>query len=175
MPMTGIERRGPSMVGIARASIAARLNGAPYTPEAMGPSQAVFVTLRTRTRDALRGCVGRLAPAFADLGQEIASCAQSAAFSDPRFDPVTASELSGLRIEISLLSQPSAIAGPEQLDPARYGVVVKSGDKGAVLLPQIPGIETVAEQVSAVLRKAGIDPDAEFALSRFEVEKYVEP
>lgn len=143
-------------------------------PFGLGPS-AVFVTLRT-LRGELRGCLGALTPVEADVARETARLAVLAATRDPRFDPVTPGELAGLRLEVSVLSPEEPARGVEDLDPARYGIVVRDGQgRHAVLLPHLDGVVDARMQVHCALRKAGITPGADVSLSRFEVHEFCEP
>jgi AMMECR1 domain-containing protein len=76
---------------------------------------------------------------------------------------------------VSVLGPEETIAGPAELDPARYGVVVRDGfGRHALLLPDIPGIDDAGSQIDIAKRKAGIDPEAAVRLSRFEVRKWDE-
>jgi AMMECR1 domain-containing protein len=54
-----------------------------------------------------------------------------------------------------------------QLDPHTYGVIVRRGDRQALLLPGIDGIDTPEQQVVAACEKAGIDRRAPLELERF--------
>ena len=92
-----------------------------------------FVTLHYRGR--LRGCVGQL-PSKDTLAEVVAHCAKSAALEDPRFKQVCAAELSGIEIEISVLSLPVDVT-PEQIEPGKHGLIVSCGWKRGVLLPQV--------------------------------------
>ena len=67
------------------------------------------------------------------------------------------------------------MSGVEDLDPERYGVVVRDehGRRG-LLLPGIPGIMDALTQVAVARRKAGILPGAHVVLSRFVVTKWEE-
>jgi len=143
-------------------------------PEQSTGSAGVFVTLRDRA-GRLRGCVGSLEPKRSDLMSETARSAVLAATRDPRFAPVTPAELGDLTIEVSVLAAEESIGHIDELDPARYGVVVRdpSGRQG-LLLPDVPGIESATVQVDVARRKAGIPADAALVLSRFEVFKYLE-
>lgn len=130
----------------------------------------VFVTLRSNDGE-LRGCVGQLTPAYPSLVEEVAHCAQSAASHDPRFEPVRSDELPGLKIEVSVLDEPEDVSSAEQLDPGRYGVLVRSESRLGVLLPDIGGVETAAQQLAIARGKAGIAPDSEVRVQRFLVRK----
>jgi len=92
-----------------------------------------FVTLHRLGR--LRGCVGQLASKDA-LVSVVAYCAKAAALDDPRFSPMTAPELDGLAIEISVLSSLVEISS-EQIEPGKHGLMVTRGGKRGVLLPQV--------------------------------------
>ena len=92
-----------------------------------------FVTLHRMGR--LRGCVGQLA-SKEPLVSVVAYCAMAAALDDPRFAPMTASEIDGLAIEISVLSPLTEISC-EQVEPGKHGLMVSRGVKRGVLLPQV--------------------------------------
>lgn len=132
---------------------------------------ACFVSLKRHGE--LRGCIGTLSPAEADLGHEILRNTAAAAFNDPRFPPVGLDEVAELTCSVDVLGRPEA-ADLSGLDPRRFGVIVSCGLRRGVLLPDLPGVETVAEQVAIALRKAGISPDEPFAVERFTVERYRE-
>jgi len=136
-----------------------------------GRRAACFVSLKRRGE--LRGCIGTLTPAEADLGHEIVRNTAAAAFSDPRFPPVDPEEVDGLNCSVDVLGrpEPTDLSG---LDPQRYGVIVSSGVRRGVLLPDLPGVESVAQQVAIALQKAGISPDEPFAVERFTVERFGE-
>ena len=96
--------------------------------------RGAFVTL---TRDgALRGCIGRMAP-DARLDRVVGAMALEAALSDPRFPPVAAAELAGLRIEISVLTPMRPVSGPGDVVVGRDGVLLSKDGRSAVFLPQV--------------------------------------
>ena len=129
---------------------------------------ACFVSLKKG--GSLRGCIGTLTPAEADLGREIARNARAAALQDPRFAPVGHDELGALVCTVDVLS-PSRACSAAELDPARYGVIVISGSRRGVLLPDLEGVDTVAAQVGIAREKAGIDPGERCNLERFTVTR----
>jgi AmmeMemoRadiSam system protein A/AmmeMemoRadiSam system protein B len=171
--------RQPSLARLARRAVEDRLHGRkpalpnPF-PAAWHSPAAVFVTIRTRDGD-LRGCIGTLSPQFPNVAEETLDRAAAAAFNDPRFDPVEAHELPDLTFEVSVLQPTEPVASEEELDPARYGVVV-SDDRGrrAVMLPGIETLDTVEKQLDATRRKAGIPAGAPVHIERFEVVKHTE-
>lgn len=134
---------------------------------AANPPQGCFVSLKIR--DRLRGCMGTMTATQPTLEREVAENALAAAMRDPRFKPVRMEELDRIRISIDLLTPLERVDSPEQLDPARYGVMVRSGKKKGLLLPDLPGVDSASRQIEICREKAGIDPGEEVALERFEV------
>jgi len=141
-------------------------------PDELPARAGVFVTIREHADGALRGCVGTVEPVEPTLGLEIVRSAILAATEDPRFQAVEPAELANLDYGVSVLEAPEPITGPEQLDPAVFGVIVRSGRRHALLLPGIEGIFTTADQLAAVRRKAGIGADAPIALERFRTRHF---
>ena len=135
-----------------------------------GKRAGVFVSIKKHGQ--LRGCIGTTEPTQPDILQEIKQNAISAATRDPRFEPITVDELDDLVYSVDLLKPAEPISGIEELDPKRYGVIVKSGYRSGLLLPNLEGIETAAEQVAIARKKAGIGPNEPVKLERFEVVRY---
>lgn len=136
---------------------------------APSPPQACFVSLKLSGR--LRGCIGTLLPAHPSLEAEVIANAIASSQRDPRFPPVTRVELERIDISVDVLSVPEAIASPAQLDAQRYGVIVSSGGRMGVLLPDLPGVNTPARQIAICRDKADIPPDASITLQRFTVQR----
>jgi len=140
-------------------------------PEEMINQKAgVFVSLK-RFGD-LRGCIGTFMPTQENIAQEIIKNAISAAVDDPRFSPVNVSELEDLSISVDVLSAPEEVKDISQLDPKKYGVIVSSGYKKGLLLPDLEGVDAVEYQIDIAKRKAGIYPGEKVKLYRFEVKRY---
>ena len=131
----------------------------------------VFVSIHKDGK--LRGCIGTFLPTRDNIAQEIISNAVSAATRDPRFDPIRPEELKWLEINVDVLSAPEKISGPEELDVKRYGVIVSSGSRRGLLLPDLDGVDTVEEQISIARRKGGIHEGEKITLERFEVVRHV--
>lgn len=132
-----------------------------------------FVSIKTHEGD-LRGCVGTIDPVKDSLAEEIIANALSAATRDPRFPPVRADELPNLKYSVDVLSAPEPCTLGD-LDPKTYGVIVEddSGRRG-LLLPNLEGIRTAAEQVEIASRKAGIAPGSPVKMFRFRADRYPE-
>ncbi|MDW7673286.1 MAG: AMMECR1 domain-containing protein, partial [Bacillota bacterium] len=95
-----------------------------------------------------------------------------AAYNDPRFEPVEEEELAELTYSVDVLGELEAIKSEAQLDPNQYGVVVEAGPKKGLLLPALPGVDTVQQQLDIAKQKAGIKPGEEVSLYRFKVVRY---
>jgi AmmeMemoRadiSam system protein A len=145
------------------------------SPEGLLAARApCFVCMKTSDGE-LRGCIGTIEPAKDTLAQEIVANSISAATNDPRFDPVKESELADLTYSVDVLL-PAEPAEMDELDPSVYGVIVEDEGESrrGLLLPDIPGVDTVQQQVEIAKRKAGISPETPVKLSRFKVERYRE-
>ena len=131
----------------------------------------VFVSIHKDGK--LRGCIGTFLPTRECIAKEIISNAVSASTRDPRFDPIGPEELKWLEINVDVLSTPKPIGSKEELDVKRYGVIVSSGSRRGLLLPDLDGVDTVDEQVDIARRKAGIREQDPITLERFEVVRHV--
>ena len=141
-------------------------------PEMTLMRAGAFVSLHKDGR--LRGCIGTIQPVRSCIAEEIADNAISAATRDPRFSPVRPEELDSLEISVDILSEPEDIRSKAELDVRHYGVIVSKGSRRGLLLPNLEGVDTVDEQVSIALRKAGIsEREKEIELQRFEVVRHV--
>jgi len=138
--------------------------------ELINTKAGAFVTLYKQGR--LRGCIGTIFPNTECVAEEIIKNAVSAGLNDTRFEPVTKSELEYLNYKVDILGTPERISNPLELDVKRYGVIVTSGYKRGLLLPNLEGIDTVAEQIEIARRKGGIRDDEEVILERFEVTRH---
>jgi AmmeMemoRadiSam system protein A len=130
----------------------------------------VFVSLKKFGQ--LRGCIGTISPCYASIAQEIIENAIAAGTKDPRFPAVDEHELEDLTYSVDVLSPAEPISGSWELDVKKYGVIVSSGFRRGLLLPNLEGVDTIDEQVSIALRKAGIAPGESYKLERFEVVRH---
>lgn len=129
----------------------------------------VFVSLKKQ--GMLRGCIGTISPENENIAQETMNNAVKAAVGDPRFPPLKPEELPEISCSVDVLSEPEP-AEIQDLDAEKYGVVVESGWKKGLLLPDLEGIDSPAEQVEIAKQKAGIMPGEPFRLYRFKVERF---
>jgi len=173
------KHEGEILPEVARRSMEAALNGGaesppPPTNAYLRSRNAVFVTLHERG-GKLRGCAGTILPYYPDVVTETWHSARLAAFRDSRFNPVEARELPKLHIDVSVLHSMEKIDSASQLNPAQYGVIVSTGDgRRGLLLPALPDITTVEQQMYYARRKALIGPDEPVHLQRFQVDYFSE-
>ncbi|MDD2357915.1 MAG: AmmeMemoRadiSam system protein A [Thiovulaceae bacterium] len=123
---------------------------------------AAFVTLH-HGRD-LRGCIGSII-AYRTLLDDIVGNAVSAAFNDPRFAPLNASELAQINLEVSVLTIPEILEYEDFYDlltkvrPNIDGLILKHGIYQGTFLPQVweelPSPEEFLQHLSY---KAGTNP-----------------
>ena len=131
---------------------------------------AAFVSLQRRGE--LRGCIGTCVATQPSLAQEIIQNAVAAATADPRFPSVSLDDMEEIDISVDVLASPQKVESEAQLDPKRYGVIVRAGERGGVLLPDIAQVTTAESQLAIARRKAGIRPDEPVEIYRFEVTRY---
>ena len=175
---------GLALLGIARNAINTRFDLetrviAP-NPELQNPG-ASFVTLTQDGR--LRGCIGSLA-AQRKLLDDVAHNARAAAFADPRFKPLAASELASTRVEVSLLAPPETMQFADEADALRQlrpgidGIILSDGPHRATYLPQVwEQLPEPARFLAQLKEKAGLPPthwSEQLQLQRYTVHKWKE-
>ena len=141
-------------------------------PEDFKKRAGVFVCIELQGE--LRGCMGTERAYKSNLAEEIISNAIVCATADPRFNPLTPEELPFIKISLDILSEALPVESLEELDPKEWGVIVKSGDKVGILLPDIEGVETPEQQIEIARRKGGIEAGEETKLFKFRVTRYSE-
>ncbi len=165
------------LVGLARATVESYVEGkgVPDLPDGF-PSEymrrraGVFVSLHERGE--LRGCIGTIEPQQHCIAEEVVANAVSASTADPRFPAVTPEELDFLEYSVDVLGEPEPVDSLLELDPKRYGVIVRHGFKRGLLLPDLDGVDTVTDQLAIAKSKAGISPGENAKVERFEVVRH---
>lgn len=157
------EQQCSELLNLARQTIAARVglpNAVPKRtsdPVLLQPRGA-FVTLRKQ--GMLRGCIGQVEPE-SPLWDTVSEMAIAAAFHDPRFPPLREAELSEVDIEISVLSPPSEVTDPQEIEIGRHGLIIEKGGFSGLLLPQVASSRAwdTLTFLRETCRKAGLMPD----------------
>jgi len=175
---------GEALIPIARSAIGDMLGLAIDAREdhpMLHEHAACFVTL-TRYGQ-LRGCIGSL-QVHRKLLDDIKANAKAAAFLDPRFEPLTATEFRSTLIEISVLSAAEDIVFDSEdearagLRPGIDGVILECGQHRSTFLPQVwEQFPDPRDFFSHLKRKAGLAPDfwaGEVKLKRYTVTKWRE-
>lgn len=175
-----------TLLQVARRSIAHGLaQGVPLTvdPTEFDPAlqavRASFVTLE-RHGD-LRGCIGHLEAEQA-LVADVAENAFSAAFRDPRFPPLSASELPELSVHISVLTPAEPLQFKDeadllaQLHPGEDGLILTDGPNRGTFLPSVwESLPDPADFFRQLKRKAGLTTDhwsRSLRVSRYRTESF---
>jgi uncharacterized protein (TIGR00296 family) len=128
----------------------------------------VFVTINVIAdgERELRGCIGYPYPTES-LAQAVIESAISSATQDPRFYPLSLSELDKVVFEISVLTPPQLIEAkksseyPSKVKVGKDGLIVERGMFKGLLLPQVP-VEwkwDCEEFLCQCCIKAGLPPD----------------
>ena len=141
-------------------------NGCAYKPETENYAEhlkkkyAVFITLKLNGQ--LRGCIGTT-EANAPLINAVAQYAYAAAFSDPRFKPLTADEYNQVDISLSILTPAIPLSFKDeqdlinQLRPNVDGLIINKDHFKATFLPVVwESIHKPKQFLEELKRKAGI-------------------
>jgi len=156
--------------------------------EFLTKKSGTFVTIERNSE--LRGCIGTYLPTKKNIAEEIIHNAIAAATEDYRFSPIQKQELPELSYTVYVLDKPESIKSIDELDPKKYGILVKSQSfspgsdvvfepapsihsKSGLLLPDLEGVNTVEKQISIACQKGNINPDTEkIMIYKFKVEKF---
>jgi uncharacterized protein len=184
MPLPPDIELGPILLTRARQAILHEVAGdnAPADDERLADRGASFVTL-TRNGD-LRGCIGSVR-AQRSLADDVVDNAIGAATRDPRFPRLERKELDKLRVEVSLLSEPSFLEFADEdglvalLRPNIHGVLLFAGCRSATFLPQVwEQLPDPKMFLAALKQKAGLAPDRpsnNLMAATYTVRKWKEP
>jgi uncharacterized protein (TIGR00296 family) len=174
MPFELSEKDGEFLVRLARRAVEEHLKtkkhvSAPQNvPEKLEQPCGVFVTINSieNGRKELRGCIGYPYPTD-PLAQAVVQSAISAATEDPRFYPLSLSELDRVVFEVSVLTPPQRVEAkraneyPSRIKVGEDGLIVERGICKGLLLPQVP-VEWKWDEEEFLCQcciKAGLPPD----------------
>lgn len=173
---------GTALLHIARQSLTRAVGGEPESdapelpPDVRQELQRPCGAFVTLNKDGdLRGCIG-LIISDRPVAEVVREMAVAAALEDPRFPAVRASELPSIEIEISVLTEPEPISGPDEIVIGRDGVILTKRGRRAVFLPQVAPEQgwDVPTMLSHLALKAGLCPndwreDASFETFRAQI------
>jgi AmmeMemoRadiSam system protein A len=157
----------------ARYEVSQRRKNRPPSGRLAEPSGA-FVTVRIG-KD-LRGCIGYI-ESHLPLAEVVREVAMKAATEDPRFMPMSQSELARATLEVSILSPLKQIADVGEIEVGTHGLLLEMGRHRGLLLPQVASEygwdrETFLDNTA---RKAGLpqkawkDPEAKIFVFSAEI------
>jgi len=168
-------KEGEFLIRLARNTVKTYLEtGKPVkapenTPKKLFEQCGVFVTINSlkNGEKKLRGCIGYPYPT-SPLVEAVIDSAISAATRDPRFYPLSLTELGTVVFEVSVLTPPEAV---EVENPKEYLAKIKVGEDGLIaekgfykglLLPQVPVEWEWCEEefLCQCCVKAGLSPDS---------------
>jgi hypothetical protein len=148
----------------ARWEMGQRLRSRDWTGRLAQPSGA-FVTIRERGE--LRGCIGYIESPL-PLARVVAEVAAKAATEDPRFPPMTQSDLARATLEVSILTPLRRITDIAEITVGTHGLLMELGRHRGLLLPQVASEYGWDREtfLASTARKAGLpgaawkDPEA---------------
>ncbi len=162
--------QGNKLIKLARQSIESRFSEKEFSvnesiKQEFKYERGCFVTLTIGGE--LRGCIGFSEPVF-PLWEAIVRAAESAAFGDPRFTPLSKEEYQKINVEVSVLTLPKLIEVKnsdeylETIKIGRDGLIAEMGGLKGLLLPQVaPEWKwNVEEFLNYTCQKAGLPPSA---------------
>lgn len=141
-----IRAAGPLLTALAKDALETFTRTGQKIPEPGGMPDlltapgAVFVTIERDGR--LRGCIGS-PTAWRPLAADVIDNAIKAGHGDPRFPSLTADELEGLEVSVSVLTPQEPIRFADEADLLRQlrprvdGLIIKDGRHGALFLPSV--------------------------------------
>ncbi len=136
--MTLSEEEREKLKKLVKDAIESVLFGTECPPvELTGPLEekcGAFVTIKNR--GSLRGCIGYVR-GYQPLHETVRQMAIHAAFSDPRFEPVTKDEWADCECEISVLTPMKKIKSIDEIEIGVHGLYIEKGTHSGLLLPQV--------------------------------------
>jgi hypothetical protein len=174
------EEERATLLRLARASLEASVRKGSFDPsvkntisktESLQRKAGAFVTLKCKMGDNgrclgrgedLRGCIGTIEPSDS-VYDTVAMRAASAALEDTRFPhTVSVAELPFITIEISVLTPPQSVKGPEEIVIGKHGIILSVGWNRATFLPQVAPEQGWDRETTLrhLARKAGLPEDA---------------
>lgn len=143
---------------------------------------ASIITLKSKGN--IRGCIGTL-NTNGYLSKDVVANTYSAAFSDPRFQPISETELEDVRIGISLISNSKRIQYDSIgellsfLNTNKPGVIIKFGKKSATFMPEVwKQVQDPFIFMSELCKKADLGDDFwlynKLEINGFKIEEFRE-
>jgi AMMECR1 domain-containing protein len=164
-----------SLATVAREAIEASLSGRPFEPALQGGEASFGVCVALRSPDGhIRAYGSFFGKEFTTLVDEVVEAALGTATSTGRAEPLDASELDDLSVEICLVHAPQPMRSMEELASDRYGALVEQGGRRGIFLPKL-GDLSVVEQIHLAARAGQFNSELPAYVYRLEVDRVLEP
>lgn len=130
-----------NLLRLARKTLANKLEIKGYVEptsfddEIYKEKRGCFVTLHSKGN--LRGCIGYII-AYKSIYETVIDMSVSAAFRDPRFEPMSEFEYENIDFEISVLSSIEIVENISEIVVGKHGIIMSNGSNQGLLLPQVP-------------------------------------
>ncbi len=134
--------------------------------------KACIVSIIENPGRRVKGVFGSVLPRRSMLAQEIVyNTVDTIVRNNIRMRPIDASAYA---YEVGVLGPIERITSKEHLNPAAYGLYIRSDSgKTATILPRRHGVDTADEQIATAIREARVNPKEEsVTMYRFSVAYY---
>ena len=158
------------LIALAREAVTREVlhQSPPATSDGEAP-KPVFVTIERSGK--ILGCRGTLRTTQSSLEREVVRAARSASVGDPRYRPLSPSDLIGFRVTVSVVEAqtPLSMGDLDSLSP-EDGLVLQSGERFGIVLPfegRDPQI-----RLGWAWKKAGVAPGSPCRLFRLKAQRF---
>ena len=167
---------GAVALRLARRALEASAHGKAYSLPRDLPAElttrraGAFITLVRNGK--LRACWGTLEAQHRHLAEEIVAAAAGVCTRDSRYPPLRPEEVRHLKIILTIVTSPPEPTSPKHICPRKHGVLVRSGERSAVVLPHEG--RTVRRMLTMARQKAGIHQGEPIEVYVFRVQTFSE-
>lgn len=122
-----------ALVALAKTAIRDEVLGKPVpVPTGQDAVHPVFVTIERGSK--ILGCRGDLTAQTTSLEQEVVRAAENAAGFDPRYHPLTPTDLKNFKVTVTIVNNTVPISSVDGLRP-QDGLVLESDGREGIVLP----------------------------------------
>lgn len=143
-------------------------NSIPVSPQ-YRTSNGLFVTLSKNGKT--RGCWGTVDPIQTDLVKATVYATENALTKEYRFSRIRRGEYKLLKPQVTVIRGMQPLPSGSRQNPLKYGLLVRSGGKGAVMLPG--EARDGHYQIVQCKLKAGIQPSEPYQMYRIVADVHI--